>query len=567
MGKSPGAWESSATLLVAPPHHLPLSLSSLSPFLARPHPPSLSPPSPSQTRGTLLLLLLPLGVVYSYFQSFYQRSNLELKRLDSIANSPIISQFTETMHGLTSVRAYGVQSRFISAMDGYIAQESTVFYLLTLIDCWKQVRLDVLGAFVSLFVYVLAASTDNFIPPAMLLVAITYSTTLPNLCSMMVTVLSTLESAFNSVERIMHYLQEIKFEESTAAPGVTGAPTSAAPEEAQMVVALEFPHPGDDDKRADETTVAAAAAAPASVTVVKLETTAPPPIQAPTPLAVPDDWPSEGVIEARNIVMGYRQGPHVLKGVSFTTASKEKVGVVGRTGSGKSSLMLSLFRFENLRQGQLLIDGLDLARVPLLTLRSRLGIIPQDAVLWAQTLRFNLDPFNSFSDEQIWGVLEDVCLKEAVANLPDKLLFMVAEGGSNFSAGQRQLICFARCLLKRPKVLVLDEATASVDNDTDAIIQKMIRDKFKECTVLTIAHRINVSPLSLSFSCHLSLSRLHHPPLTAPSHTKQTILDSDRVFVLDDGLLVEADSPKVLLEKRDGMFAALKTKFDSSHAT
>ncbi len=194
---------------------------------------------------------------------------------------------------------------------------------------------------------------------------------------------------------------------------------------------------------------------------------------------------------------------------------------------GKSSLMVALFRIEELVAGQILIDDVDIAKLPLQQLRSKLCIIPQDPVMFSATVRFNLDPFNESSDAEVWQVLEDVNMKDHVLSLPKKLEEMVAEGGDNFSAGQRQLICIARAILRHPKILVLDEATASIDSETDAFIQQMIRSKFRDCTVLTIAHRLH------------------------------TIVDSTKILVMDAGNVGEFDTPGVLLEKEGGLFRGL----------
>ena len=175
--------------------------------------------------------------------------------------------------------------------------------------------------------------------------------------------------------------------------------------------------------------------------------------------------------------------------------------------------MTALFCIEKIRSGSIVIDGVDISQISLGALRSKLSIIPQDPVMFAGTLRYNLDPFGEFADDQVWSVLESTYMKDVVMNLKDKLNEVVREGGSNFSEGQRQLICFARVLLKKPKILVLDEATASVDNRTDEKIQVMLREMFKDCTVLTIAHRLN------------------------------TIIDSDKILVVDDGIAAEFDSP------------------------
>lgn len=189
--------------------------------------------------------------------------------------------------------------------------------------------------------------------------------------------------------------------------------------------------------------------------------------------------------------------------------------------------MVALFQIENLANGHIYIDDIDISTVPLQHLRSKLCIIPQDPVMFSATVRFNLDPFDEFSDEQVWEVLRSVNMIEHVQSLPNKLQELVAEGGDNFSAGQRQLICIARAILRKPKVLVMDEATASIDSETDAFIQTMIRTRFAECTVLTIAHRLH------------------------------TIIDSTKVLVMDKGLVGEFDSPEVLLNKPNGQFKGL----------
>ena len=226
-------------------------------------------------------------------------------------------------------------------------------------------------------------------------------------------------------------------------------------------------------------------------------------------------WPTEGAIQFRDASMRYRDGPLVLKGVSLNFKPGERVGICGRTGSGKSSMMISLFRISELEKdgGQIIIDGVDTAEIGTAALRLNLSIIPQDPVMFSNTIRYNLDPFEKASEEELWTVLEKVRMVEAIASLPNGINHLVAEGGSNFSLGQRQLICIARSLLRKPKILVMDEATASIDNTTDGQIQEMIRENFADATVLTIAHRLN------------------------------TIMDSDRFLVLDDGVVAEFDTP------------------------
>jgi ATP-binding cassette, subfamily C (CFTR/MRP), member 1 len=250
---------------------------------------------------------------------------------------------------------------------------------------------------------------------------------------------------------------------------------------------------------------------------------------------VPDEWPAKGTVTGTGVQMRYRDGPLVLRGVDFQVKGGEKIGIAGRTGSGKSSLMIGLFRIQELALGSITIDGLDTKTIPLRTLRSRLGIIPQDPVLFSASVRFNLDPFTKHTDAEIWNVLDQVNMKDHVTTLPGKLSEEVAEGGDNFSTGQRQLICIARALLRKPKILVLDEATASIDNETDEMIQRMVRVNFKDCTVLTIAHRLN------------------------------TIIDSDRVIVMDAGLMAEFGPPEALLKNEEGAFKSLWDKHQKSH--
>ncbi|XP_072399246.1 probable multidrug resistance-associated protein lethal(2)03659 [Diabrotica undecimpunctata] len=241
-------------------------------------------------------------------------------------------------------------------------------------------------------------------------------------------------------------------------------------------------------------------------------------------------WPEEGKIEFNNMSLKYApEDPAVLKGLNFVIQPKEKVGIVGRTGAGKSSLIQALFRLAHI-DGSILIDRVDTKKISLRSLRSKISIIPQEPVLFSGTLRKNLDPFDEYSDEVLWNALEEVELKHAVDELPSALDSKMAEGGSNFSVGQRQLVCLARAIIRNNKILVLDEATANVDPHTDGLIQKTIRQKFAECTVLTIAHRLH------------------------------TIMDCDKVLVMDAGKNVEFDHPHDLLQDTKGIFYSLVMK-------
>uniref|UniRef100_H3G6P5 ABC transporter domain-containing protein n=1 Tax=Phytophthora ramorum TaxID=164328 RepID=H3G6P5_PHYRM len=247
--------------------------------------------------------------------------------------------------------------------------------------------------------------------------------------------------------------------------------------------------------------------------------------------AIPPAWPQTGNIHFENVSMRYREDlPLVLKGVSFAVASGEKVGICGRTGSGKSSLMSVLFRVVEIpTSGRVLIDGVDVATITVHQLRSKLTIIPQDPMLFSGSLRMNLDPFAGKSDSELWEVLRKVHLSATVSTWGRGLDYEVAEKGENLSVGQRQLLCIARALIRDSKVIVMDEATANVDQESDKLIQQTMKESFGggASTVLCIAHRI------------------------------ETIMDSDKILVLDAGEVVEYDTPSALLHVKGGVFQSL----------
>lgn len=246
-------------------------------------------------------------------------------------------------------------------------------------------------------------------------------------------------------------------------------------------------------------------------------------LEAPADKKPPKSWPESGKITFEELSLRYFPDPkseNVLKSLNFVIQAKEKVGIVGRTGAGKSSLINALFRL-SYTDGSIVIDKRDTQEMGLHDLRSKISIIPQEPVLFSGTMRYNLDPFDEYTDEKLWSSLEEVKLKDVVADLPSGLQSKITEGGSNFSVGQRQLVCLARAILRENRILVMDEATANVDPQTDALIQTTIRNKFKECTVLTIAHRLH------------------------------TIMDSDKVLVMDAGSVVEFGTPYELLTNTD----------------
>ncbi|KAJ3017159.1 UNVERIFIED_CONTAM: hypothetical protein HDU68_011823 [Siphonaria sp. JEL0065] len=250
-------------------------------------------------------------------------------------------------------------------------------------------------------------------------------------------------------------------------------------------------------------------------------------------------WPSNGSIKFQGVKMRYQSHlPLVLKGVDFEIRGGDKIGVIGRTGSGKSSLMQALFRIMDLTEGRILIDGTDISTLNISTLRSNLAIIPQDPILFSGTLRKNLDPWNKYTDEQIWSVLEKCGMKDVISQMDGKLDCILTENAENISVGQRQLLCLSRACLQRPKILVLDECTASVDMETDALLQKTIQEEFKESTTLTIAHRLN------------------------------TIVHSTKILVLNDGVVQEFDTPyKLLVENRESEFSRFVDETGVANAT
>ncbi|PIA25107.1 hypothetical protein AQUCO_12500017v1 [Aquilegia coerulea] len=269
-------------------------------------------------------------------------------------------------------------------------------------------------------------------------------------------------------------------------------------------------------------------------TYIELPSEAPGVIESSRP---PPGWPSSGLIQFENVVLRYRpELPPVLHGLSFTVSPSEKVGIVGRTGAGKSSMLNALFRIVELERGRILIDGCNISELGLVDLRKVLGIIPQSPVLFSGTVRFNLDPFNEHNDADLWEALERAHLKDVIRRNSLGLDAEVSEAGENFSVGQRQLLSLSRALLRRSKILVLDEATAAVDVRTDALIQKTIREEFKSCTMLIIAHRLN------------------------------TIIDCDRVLLLDAGQVLEYDTPEDLLSNEMSSFSKMVNSTGAANA-
>jgi ABC-type multidrug transport system fused ATPase/permease subunit len=410
--------------------------------------------------------MVPLMVFYYFLQGYYRRSYVELQRTDATSRSPVYAHFSESLTGVETIRAYGYQKTFALKSDHQIDYNHKAYWALKTADQWLSLRLDVIGSSLIFLTAILAVANRRNISPALAALSLSEVLDVTGFMKYAVQSAAMFESRFNSVERLLAYR--------------------------------------------------------------KLEPEAPRHIEGK---AMPPSWPQSGGVGYNNVWMKYRpELEPVLKGVSFKVAPGEKVGIVGRTGSGKSSLIVTLFRLVEAYEGSITLDGQDLLGLGLEDVRSRIAAIPQDPALFSGTVRSNLDPYDRHDDAELWEALGHVALKDIVAALPLGLSARVAEGGDNFSMGQRQLLCVARALLRKPKVLVADEATASVDGETDALIQRTIRANFKDSTVLTIAHRLN------------------------------TILDSTKVLVMEDGKVKEFDSPANLMNIPNGVFRAMVTE-------
>uniref|UniRef100_A0A673CCA3 ABC-type glutathione-S-conjugate transporter n=1 Tax=Sphaeramia orbicularis TaxID=375764 RepID=A0A673CCA3_9TELE len=402
------------------------------------------------------VIILPLAFLYAFVQSFYVATSCQLRRLEAVSRSPIYTHFNETVQGASVIRAFGEQSRFILQANERVDFNQTSYFPRFVATRWLAVNLEFVGNGVVLAAAILSVMGKNTLSPGIVGLAVSHSLQVTGILSWIVRSWTDVENNIVSVERVNEYADTAK----EASWSVEGS-------------------------------------------------------------SLPLAWPQQGTIEFQDYGLQYRKGLELaLKGITLQIHEREKVGIVGRTGAGKSSLALGIFRILEAAKGKIFIDGVNIADIGLHDLRSRITIIPQDPVLFSGSLRMNLDPFDTYTDEEVWSSLELAHLKNFVSNLPNKLNYECSEGGENLSLGQRQLVCLARALLRKTKILVLDEATAAVDLETDTLIQSTIRTQFEDCTVLTIAHRLN------------------------------TIMDYTRVIVMDRGHISEMDSPANLIAQR-----------------
>ncbi|KAF9126567.1 hypothetical protein BGW39_006512 [Mortierella sp. 14UC] len=435
-----------------------------------------------------LVVVPPLLLLFLVVQNYYIKTSGAVKRLISVAKSPLFQHFSESLVGVSTIRSLdGLQSQFIAENENRTDTIARITNVFMLTNRWLTIRLQLISSSVILLAAVLAVLNVDQLDSSLVGLAMSYALNLTNIVVVLVRTSSDVQNQFVSVERIQEY--------------------SEKPVEAPLEA-------GDHQ--------------------------------------LPENWPEHGRITFNKYSARYREGLDLcLREASFTVEPQEKVGIIGRTGAGKSSLTLALFRIieaadsywalasdpsrpelpkgesfsGNCGQsvgGSIEIDGVDIASIGLRQLRQHLSIIPQDPTLFAGTIRENLDPFYELEDSVLWEALERAHLKDFIGSLAGGLSFEVSANGDNFSMGQRSLICLARALLRKTKVLVLDEATAAVDVETDALIQKTIRAEFKDRTILTIAHRI------------------------------KTVMDSDKVLVLNSGRVEEFEAPEVLLRRGKG---------------
>ncbi|XVF86794.1 hypothetical protein PTKIN_Ptkin18bG0071300 [Pterospermum kingtungense] len=418
----------------------------------------------------VLIVAILAMVAVNYIQGYYMSSARELVRINGTTKAPVMNYAAETSLGVVTIRSFNMVDRFFKNYLKLVDTDATLLFLSNAALEWLVQRIETLQN-LTLFTaaFFLLLLPKNQVTPGLVGISLSYALSLSENQIFASRWYCNLSNYMISVERIKQFLH--------------------IPAEPPAII---------EDKRP------------------------------------PTSWPSKGRIELQELKIRYRpNAPLVLKGISCTFQEGTRVGVVGRTGSGKTTLISALFRLVEPASGKILIDGLDICSMGLKDLRMKLSIIPQEPTLFKGSIRTNLDPLGLYSDDEIWKALEKCQLKTTISGLPNKLDSSVNDEGENWSVGQRQLFCLGRVLLKRNRILVLDEATASIDSATDAILQRIIREEFSNCTVITVAHRV------------------------------PTVIDSDMVMVLSYGKLVEYDQPSILMETNSS-FSKLVVEYWSS---
>ncbi|XP_043249230.1 multidrug resistance-associated protein 5-like isoform X1 [Colletes gigas] len=417
------------------------------------------------------LPLIILGAVFFYISKVFRVAMRDLKRMESVSRSPVLSFVTTTVHGLNTIHAFQKEEAFINKFEELFDLNNLCLYLCQSAMRWSASRLDSLAIASASITAFLVIALRNQLSPALAGLAMAYSMQMTGVFQYTVRLMAETETRFISVERISYYLRTLQKENTF-------------------------------DKAADEP---------------------------------PNEWPTQGNLEFHKVQLRYRKDlPLVLNNISFTIKAGEHIGIVGRTGAGKSSLIVALFRLVDICAGRIKIDGVNITKINLDLLRSKLSIIPQDPVLFSGTIRSNLDPFKEHSDFELWSVLEKTQLKEKVILMTGQLDAFVEVGGNNLSIGERQLLCLTRALLRNTKVMVLDEATAAVDPETEVAVQSTIQNEFSNCTVLTIAHRL------------------------------KTVVSCDRIIVMKRGQIIEFDAPSILLSNSNSEFSKMLASADKS---
>ncbi|CAI4498827.1 CEQ_1a_G0021400.mRNA.1.CDS.1 [Saccharomyces cerevisiae] len=422
-----------------------------------------------------------LLVIFVLIADHYQSSGREIKRLEAVQRSFVYNNLNEVLGGMDTIKAYRSQERFLAKSDFLINKMNEAGYLVVVLQRWVGIFLDMVAIAFALIITLLCVTRAFPISAASVGVLLTYVLQLPGLLNTILRAMTQTENDMNSAERLVTYATELPLEASYRKPEMTP----------------------------------------------------------------PESWPSMGEIIFENVDFAYRPGlPIVLKNLNLNIKSGEKIGICGRTGAGKSTIMSALYRLNELTAGKILIDNVDISQLGLFDLRRKLAIIPQDPVLFRGTIRKNLDPFNERTDDELWdalvrgGAIAKNDLPEVKLQKPDEngthgkmhkfhLDQAVEEEGSNFSLGERQLLALTRALVRQSKILILDEATSSVDYETDGKIQTRIVEEFGDCTILCIAHRL------------------------------KTIVNYDRILVLEKGEVAEFDTPWTLFSQEDSIFRSM----------